>query len=285
MKEFELYEPEGIEEAARLLTKFGGRGRILAGGTDLLVELKTGRLNLDAVVNLKKIKGMNTIGFNRKEGLRIGALVTWTQLLESKPVARHYPLLRKAAGMMGSMQIRNVATLAGNIAHASPAANGPIPLLVYEAECVIQGPGGGRVIPVEKMFRGVQKNSLRKGEILTEIRVPLPPTGLGGAYYKFALRRAMDLAVVGVGALVRARNGTFDEVRIALGSVGPKPFRARKAERVLKGKAVEDRVIREAGETAASECAPISDIRGSEEYRIELVKELTYRAVKECLAR
>jgi CO/xanthine dehydrogenase FAD-binding subunit len=284
MKEFELYEPESIEEAAGLLAKFGGRGRILAGGTDLLVELKTGRLNLDAVVNLKKIKWMNTIGFNRKEGLRIGALVTWTQLLESKPVARHYPLLKKAARTLGSMQIRNVATLAGNIAHASPAANGPIPLLVYEAECVIQGPGGRRVIPVDKMFRGVQKNSLRKGDILTEIRVPLPPTGLGGAYYKFALRRAMDLAVVGVGALVKARNGTFDEVRIALGSVAPRPFRARKAERVLKGKAVEDRLIREAGETAASECTPISDIRGSKEYRIELVKELTYRAVKECLA-
>jgi len=283
MKEFELYEPKSVEEACRLLAKFRGRARVIAGGTDLLVELKSGQLNLAAVVNLKGIKGLNKITFTRKQGLRIGALVTWTQLLDSKPVSRHYPLLRKAAETLGSVQIRNVGTLAGNISHASPAANGPIPLLVYEAECVVQGPNGSRVIPVGKMFGGVKKNTLRRNEILTEIRVPVPPPGATGTYYKFALRRAMDLAVVGVGALVRTGNGSFDDVRIALGSVGPKPFRAGRAEKVLTGKVIEDQLIRDAGETAAAECAPITDIRASKEYRIEIVKELTYRAIKEGL--
>jgi carbon-monoxide dehydrogenase medium subunit len=283
MKEFELFEPESIEEACRLLAKFGGRGRILAGGTDLLLELKRGQLNLAAVISLKKIKGLNKIRFTKKEGLSIGAMVTWSQLLESKPVSRNYPLLRKAAEKMGSMQIRNVATLAGNLAHASPAANGPIPLLVYEATCVIQGPNGRRVIPVEKIFGGVQKNSLRRSEILTEILGPLPPAGTKGAYYKFGLRQAMDLAVVGVGTLVKTKDGVFDEVRIALGAVAPKPFRVKKAEKLLKGKKIEDRLIRDAGETAVVESAPITDIRASREYRIELIKELVYRAINESL--
>ncbi len=283
MKEFELYEPESIEDASRLLAKFRGKGRVLAGGTDLLLELKRGQLNLAAVISLKKIKGLNKIRFTRKEGLRIGAMVTWSQLLESKPVSRNYPLLRKAAEKMGSMQIRNVATLAGNLAHASPAANGPIPLLVYEATCVIQGPNGRRVIPVEKIFGGVKKNSLRRSEILTEILVPLPPPGARGTYYKFGLRQAMDLAVVGVGTLVRTKNGVFDEVRIALGSVAPKPFRVKKAEKLLKGKRIEDRLIRDVSEAAVVESAPITDIRASKEYRIELIKELIYRAINESL--
>lgn len=283
MKEFELYEPDSIEDASRILAKFRARGRIMAGGTDLLPELKRGQLNPAAVINLKKIKGLNKISFTRKEGLRIGAMVTWTQLLESKPVSRHYPLLRKAAEKMGSMQVRNVGTLAGNVAHASPAANGPMPLLVYEATCVIQGPKGRRVIPVGKIFGGVQKNTLLRSEILTEILVPLPPAGAKGTYYKFGLRQAMDLAVVGVGTLVKTNNGVFDEVRIALGAVGPKPFRAKKTEKLLKGGKVEDPLIREAGETAVVESAPITDIRASREYRIELIKELVYRAIKESL--
>ena len=283
MKEFELYEPESVEDASGLLAKFRGRGRILAGGTDLLLELKRGQLNPASVISLKKIKGLNKISFTKKEGLRIGAMVTWTQLLESKPVSRNYPLLRKAAEKMGSMQVRNVATLAGNLAHASPAANGPIPLLVYEATCVIQGPNGRRVIPVEKVFGGVQKNTLRKSEILSEILVPLPPGGAKGVYYKFGLRQAMDLAVVGVGALVKTKNGVFDEVRIALGAVAPKPFRVKKAERLLTGKKSEDQLIRDAGEIAGAASAPITDIRASREYRIQLIKELIYRAIRESL--
>jgi len=283
MKEFEFYEPKRLIDACKLLVKYRGRARVLAGGTDLLVELKRGWHKPAALINLKSIKELDKISFTKKEGLRIGAMVTWAQLLDSKPLARHYPLLRMAAEHMGSMQIRNVATLAGNISQASPAANGPLPLLVYDARCVIRGSNGSRTIPVEKMFRGARKNALRKDEILTEICVPVPPAGVRGTYYKFALRRAMDLAVVGLGVLVKSRNGNFDEVRIALGSVAPVPFRAKKAEKMLKGNKIEDPLIREAGEVAAAQCAPITDQRASKEYRIELVKELVYRGIKESL--
>jgi len=283
MKEFEMYEPKRVEEACDLLAKYRGRARILAGGTDLLVELKRGWHKPAALINLKTVKGLDKIRFTKNEGLRIGAMVTWAQLLDSKPVSRHYPLLRMAAEHLGSMQIRNTATLAGNITQASPAANGPLPLLAYDASCVIQGTNGGRTIPVEKMFRGVRKNALKKGEVLTEICVPLPAAGFKGTYYKFALRRAMDLAVVGLGVLVKTRGGTFDEVRIALGSVAPKPFRARNAEKILKGEKIADQLIRKAGETAAAQCSPITDLRASKEYRYELVKELVYKGIKESL--
>jgi len=283
MKAFDLYDPKTVEEACSLLSKFKGRARALAGGTDLLVEMKTGRMNPSAVVNLKRIRGLDKISFNRESGLRIGALVTWTQILDSKPITTHYPLLRRAAETMGSFQVRNVATLCGNICHGSPAANGPIPLLVYEAECIIQSLNSQRNMPIEKMLVGVQKNSLTSGEVLTEIRIPLPPPKTGGSFYKFSLRKAMDLATVGVGALIGTRKGAFETVRIALGAVAPKPFRARKTEKVLIGKPAEDQLIWEAAGVAAQECSPISDIRASREYRIELVKELTFRAIKESL--
>jgi len=284
MKVFDLYEPESIEEACAMLEKGNGEAGILAGGTDLLVELKSGLVNLPKVINLKGIQGLDYISFNPKEGIRIGALATWTQILESDEVAAYYPVLKQSAQVMASAQIRNMATLAGNICHASPAANGPIPLLLYEAECIIQGTTGKRTIPIEDMFAGVQRNSLKPGEILVEIDMPLPPeSSTEGSYQKFATRKAMDLGIAGVGALVKWDNGSFDFVRIALAAVAPTPIRAVKAEEFLKGKGSDDGLIREGAEIASKECSPISDLRASKEYRKELVKELTYRAIKNCI--
>ena len=281
MRAFDLYEPRSIEEACSLLAQFDDQAAVLAGGTDLLVELKTGIINLAYLVNLKKIPELDYITFDREKGLKIGALVTWTELLESELIATHYPVLIKAGEVMASSQIRNIATLAGNICHASPAANGPVVLLLYEAECLIQGPNGRRTIPMTHLFEDVQRNSLQKGEILIEINLPPPPPASGGTYYKFSARRAMDLAVVGVGALTVVDRGIFELVRIALGAVAPVPIRSTKAEDFLTGKKMEDNTIREAARLTAASCNPISDIRASKEYRLELVKELTFRAIKE----
>jgi CO/xanthine dehydrogenase FAD-binding subunit len=284
MKPFDLYEPESIEEACELLEKSNGEAGILAGGTDLLVELKSGLIELPKVINLKRIKGLDYISFNPKEGIRIGALATWAQILESDEVAACYPVLKQSAQVMASAQIRNMATLAGNVCHASPAANGPIPLLLYEAECTLQGTAGKRTIPVEEIFAGVQKNSLKPGEILVEIHIPLSPeSSTLGSYEKFATRRAMDLGIVGIGGLVKVNNGSFDFVRIALAAVAPTPIRARKAEEFLKGKPIDDGLVRECAEIASRECSPISDVRASKEYRTELVRELTFRAIKNCI--
>lgn len=284
MKAFDLYEPETIDEACVMLEQGNGEAGILAGGTDLLVELKSGLVNIPKIINLKGIEGLDYISFSSKEGIRIGALATWTQILESDNVATHYPVLKQSAQVMASAQIRNMATLAGNICHASPAANGPIPLLLYEAECTIQGTTGKRTIPIEEMFSGVQKNSLKLGEILVEIHMPLPPkSSIRGSYEKFATRKAMDLGIAGVGALVKVNNKSFDFVRIALAAVAPTPIRAKKAEEFLKGKGIDDGLIREGAEIASKECSPISDVRASKEYRNELVKELTYRAIKKSM--
>jgi CO/xanthine dehydrogenase FAD-binding subunit len=283
MKNFEMIEPRTREEACQWLDRFKGKARPYAGGTDLLVELKAGRVKLDALVNLKGIQGLDKIRFSAKNGLAIGALATWTELLESEAVTSHYPLLRKASESMGSVQIRNVATLVGNICHASPAANGPIPLLLHEAVCLVHGIKGERIIPVGKLFAGVQKNTLKHDEIVTEIRLPPPSAGSHGSFHKFANRKAMELPVVAVGALAWTLNGVWTEVRLALGAVAKKPLRAAKTEKYLLNKTGDEKTLRRAAEIAAGECAPITDLRASKEYRLELVKELVFRALKESL--
>jgi carbon-monoxide dehydrogenase medium subunit len=282
MKPFELHEPKTAKEACRLLHKFGAKSKAFAGGTDLLVLLKQGRLKVSHVVNLKHIRGLDRLTFHKKKGLTIGALVTWAQLTEFDPVKELYPLLHQAAENMGSQQIRNVATLAGNICHASPAANGPIPLLIYGAACHVRGPEEDRVLAIDKFFSGVQKSRLRRGEILTSIQIPPPLPKAKGIFIKYALRKAMDLGTVNVGVLARINNVGFEEVRIALGAVAPKPFRATRAERVLQGKQITDELIRRAADTATRQCSPITDVRASKEYRLEMVKELTFRAIRDC---
>lgn len=283
MKNFEMIEPRTREEACRWLDRFKGKAKPYAGGTDLLVELKAGRVKLDALVNLKGIRGLDKIRFSAKKGLAIGALATWTELLESEAVSSRYPLLRQASESMGSVQVRNVATLAGNICHASPAANGPIPLLLHEALCLVQGIKGERIIPVGKLFAGVQRNSLTHDEIVTEIRLHPPPAGAQGSFHKFAHRKAMELPMVAVGALAWTLNGVWTEVRLALGAVAKTPFRAVKTEKYLANKRVDEKILRRASEIAAGECAPITDLRASKGYRLELVKELVFRSLKESL--
>ncbi len=279
MENFEYFEPRTLKEAVGLLVKYKGGARLLAGGTDVMIEMKGGYVKPKYLINLKKIKGLDKISFSKKEGLRIGALVTWSTLLSSKPINQYYPVLRETASLIGCPQIRNIGTIGGNICHASPSADSAPALMIYEAQCVVAGPGRERIIPIEKIFTGVQKISLKKGEILTGFRLPTPDTGSKGCYLKFSPRRAMDLPIVGVGVLVTESNGTFQDVKIALGAVAPTPIRARRAESFLFGKPVNDQSIRKAAEEAVMESKPITDMRASREYRLGLVKELTYRAI------
>jgi CO/xanthine dehydrogenase FAD-binding subunit len=279
MENFEYFEPRTLKEAAGLLVKYKRGARLFAGGTDLTIEMKEGYVKPKYLINLKKIKGLDKISFSKKEGLSIGALVTWSTLLSSKPINQYYPILRETASLIGCPQIRNIGTMGGNICHASPGADSAPTLMIYEAQCVVAGPGRERIIPIEEIFAGVQKISLKQGEILTGFHIPTPDTESKGCYLKFSPRKAMDLPIVGVGVLVRTSNGTFQDVRIALGAVAPTPIRAKKAERFLSGKTIDDDTIRKAAEEAANESKPITDMRASREYRLGLVKELTYRAI------
>jgi len=279
MENFEYFEPKTLKEAVRLLVKYKKGAKLLAGGTDLVSEMKTGFVKPKCMINLKKIKGLDRISFSKKEGLTIGSLVTWTTILSSKPIRQYYPILREAASFIACPQIRNIATIGGNICHASPGADSAPALMIYEAQCVVAGPGRGRIIPIENIFTGVQKISLKEGEILTGFRLPPPDEETKGCYLKFAPRNAMGLPIVGVGVLIKASNRTFEDVRIALGAVAPTPIRARKAEGFLSGKPMDDDTVRKAAEEAVKESNPITDIRASREYRLGLVKELTYRAI------
>jgi carbon-monoxide dehydrogenase medium subunit len=284
MENFEYFEPKTLKEAVGLLVKYKRGARLLAGGTDLMIEMKGGYVKPKYMINLKKIKGLDKISFSKKEGLRIGALVTWSTLLSSKPIHQYYPILRETASLIGCPQIRNIGTIGGNICHASPSADSAPALMIYEAQCVVAGPGRERIIPIEEIFAGVQKISLKQGEILTGFHIPTPDTESKGCYLKFSPRKAMDLPIVGVGVLVRTSNETFKEVKIALGAVAPTPIRAKKAERFLSGKTIDNDTIRKAAEEAANESKPITDMRATREYRLGLVKELTYRAIKQSIA-
>jgi len=279
MKNFEYFEPKTIREAIGLLGRYNRGAKLLAGGTDLMVGMKEGFVKPKVLINLKTIKGLDKITYSKKEGLNVGPLTTWTDILSSRSILEHYPILREAASFIGCHQIRNRGTIGGNICHASPSADSALALMVYGAQCIISGSRRERVIPIEEIFSGVQKISLKPEEILTGLRIPTPDPKAKGCYLKFSPRKAMDLPIVGVGVLVKISNGIFEEIRIALGAVAPTPIRARSAERFLIKQPVDGESIRKAAEEAVNESNPISDLRASRQYRVGLVRELVCRAI------
>jgi len=259
MKRFEYFEPKTLEEAATLLA---GGAQALAGGTDLLVEMRERLREVGCVANLKKIPNLATLSYG-KEGLRIGALVTAREVELWPFVEEFFPSLRQAVRELGSIQVRNRATIVGNICRASPSAD-TIPPLVADGAQVRTAM---RVIPLEDFFTGPGKTVLKPGELVTEILVPPPPAGTKKLYIKHGRRKAMELSTVGV-AVTRLPN----EVRIALGAVAPTVIRVRAAEKISDPE--------KAAETAAAECKPISNVRASADYRREMVRVLVKRALQ-----
>jgi len=199
---------------------------------------------------------------------------------ESASVRDHYPALAEGAGVVGSLQTMNMATIGGNVCNAAPSADTAPALIVYEAEAVIVGPGGRRSVPIAEFFVGPGRTALAADELLAEVRIPTPAAGAGGAYQRHTPRKQMDIAVVGVAAVLTIEGGTMRGARIALGAVAPTPVRAPKAEAELEGKAPSPEAFAEAAEIAAGECTPISDTRGSAEFRRHLVRVMTERMLQ-----
>ncbi len=277
---FEYVAPRTVDEACLLLAEHPQEALPLAGGTDLLVKMKQRRMVPRYVVNLKTIPGMDEITYDENRGLRIGALTTIQAVKNSVFVKRHCKILAQAAGVESSVQIRNVATLGGNIANASPAADAPLALLAVGASLVLARSGGQREVPLEDFFTGPGKSVLQTGEIIREIHVPPLQDRTGGAYLKHALRRT-DIAIVSVAVLVRLREDACDDARIALGSVAPTIFRAKKAEELLRGKKTTEELAAKAARAAMEESRPIDDIRGYAEYRAKTVLDITEQAILE----
>jgi carbon-monoxide dehydrogenase medium subunit len=282
MRRFGYYEPKTIKEACNLLFQFREDAIALAGGTDLIPRMRRGLIAPNHIVNIKKIRGLNSIIEEGENGLRIGALITLSELAGNPVIRDQFPMIRTAANSIGSLQVRNLATLGGNLCNAAPSADMAPALLVMESTVKIAGLKGQREIPLEDFFVGPGEVNLERGEMLTEIHLPLPPPHAKQIYVKHSVRRSMDIALVGVAVYLclHKKTGLCREVRIALGAVAPTPIRAKGTEKMILGKALKEIPLTSIGEMVSSEASPISDVRGSARYRSDMVSSLTIRALK-----
>ena len=277
----DYFEPKTVSEAVSLLAKYGDEAKVIAGGTDMLVDMKF-KEEPGCLINIKKIPGLSAIQENGGS-LRIGALTTIRDVETNALVREKLSVLWEAAHQFASLQIRNTATIGGNICRASPSGETLAPLLVLEAKGKSVSADGEKTEPFSSLFQGPGKTSLGSKGLLTEIDVPYPAAGSKGAYLKHAVRGAMDIAMVGVAVLITpdAGKNNFQDARIGLGAVAPTPVRASKTEALLRGKPLTSALLKEAAAMAAAESSPISDQRSSAENRRWIVEALTRRGLEQ----
>ncbi len=286
LQEFDYAAPRSVDEALELLAKAGTAGRVLAGGTDLLVQMKNRVSDVRYLIDVKRIEELNILDTPAGGGLRIGAAVPCAVLGENATVATRFPGLREAAMLIGSDQIQSRATVAGNLCNASPAADVVPALVVLGAECRIAEPGGTRSLPVAEFTTGPGTNALATGELLVDLHIPAQSAGAADAYQRFIPRAEMDIAVVGVAAqIVLSSDGRCTAARIALGAVGPRVIRADAAGDALIGTMLDEAALYRAAELAREAASPISDMRAPADYRRSLVGTLTRRVVCQAAAR
>jgi len=274
-----LHEAASFEDATALLSQYSPDVRLLAGGTDVLIDLKTNGIGVGHLVTLSQIKSMQGIS-EEGGGLRIGALTTITEIDDSPLIGGAYEILRDAAAQMATLQVRNTATIGGNVAGANPCADLPPVLMVLDAVAVIVSADGQRNVPVRELITGPRETILERNEFLAAILVPRPPARFGAAFARFGLRNGNAIAVASVAAsLVLNEDGTVKQARIALGAVAPVPTMVEGANLWLEGRKLNGDASAEAARAAMEAAQPISDLRGSAEYRRELVGVLTKRAL------
>ena len=285
MRNFEFFEATTIAEASSLLTQYGEQASLLAGGTDLIIGMKEWVIAPEYVISLEQIPGLDGITSSADGGILIGALTTMRAIERSQIVCERYTALAEGAGEVGSIQIRNLATIGGNIAHSSPAADTVAALLVLDAQVKIASADGEREVPIADFFVGPGQNVLQTGEIVTGFECPPRSANSGSHYIKQKIREVMDLAFVGVASAVQLSNGVVEDVKIGLAAVAPTPIRATNAEEIIRGNGLTDDILNQAGSAAAAQSSPISDLRCSADYRREIVDVLTQRTVQNATER
>ncbi|NWF91303.1 MAG: xanthine dehydrogenase family protein subunit M [Syntrophaceae bacterium] len=309
MKKFDYLKPRTIDEALSLLNQYGKRAKLVAGGTDVMVMIKQKRISPDVLISLSGITGLDQIQYDG--ALRIGPMVTHRQIEKSQVIRKEFSALADAVDVLGSIQIRNVATIAGNICNAAPSADTATPLLVLGAQVKIKGLKGERTVSIESFFKGPGETVLEEGELVTELIIPKPLPFTGSAYWKHQRRLALDLPILGVSVLLsldRNRISCPDilcatspistvlhameqeglvckEVRIGLGVAAPTPMRAIKAEGLLRGKRISDELLQEVAETASNEAQPRDTIRAEAWYRREMIRVLVRRMAMRSIER
>lgn len=281
MQPFDLLTPTSLTEAVNLLSESGGAALPLAGGTDLIPQMRAGEASPGSLLSLRRLRELDDLAFDPGRGLRLGARVTLRQLVRDPMIRRYYPVLAEAASIMASEQVRSLATVGGNLCNGSPSADLAPPLLVLDAEVVLVGPSGQRTLPVGEFFVGPGATARRPNELLLELRLP-PPRG-SAIYLKHTPRSYMDLAVVGVAARLVRGNGSPPQIAIALGAVAPVPMRADRAEQSWVGEGLTPAGLARAARSAAEECSPIDDIRASAGYRRQMIEVLVRRSLETLL--
>lgn len=282
MKAFEYIRPSSIEEACQLYNESDDMTKLLAGGTDLLVRMKNKVMLPPKLISLRDIPGLSSIEFDAEKGLTIGSMVLLSAIEDSADIKQNYPAIVEAAGTIGSVQIRNRATLGGNICNASPAADMLPILIAHSAAVVITDGKANRSVPLEDFYVGPGITVMKKGELLKEITVPIPSPNSFYKYIKTA-RSALDCAGVGVGARVEfnKEKTVCQELRLILGAVSPTVVRAKDSEKLAAGQALDDQLIGKISQKATEEINPITDIRCSADYRTNMVLVNTRRVLSD----
>lgn len=280
LNDFEYYRPIDSDRLLNLLAEYKDRASLLAGGTDLIVQMEDGITAPDAVIDLKGIRQLRTLEFSNNR-LFIGALVTFTDLIESAEIREQFPVFWESSRTVASVGIRNRATIVGNICSAVPSLDSGPPLLCLEAEVLVRSTNGQRTVPVDSWFLGPRKTALKDNEYVEGISIEMPLKRFGGSYVKLGRYRGEDLAQAGVGVYA------FDEreYRIAFCALAPVPARAKKIESLLNGKEITDTLISEAIKLLPQEISPITDIRATKEYRMHVTGVMLERGLKAALSR
>ena len=287
MEAIDFAAPKTIDEAVQLMASKGDRARMMAGGTDLIVQLRGGRRSLDLVVDSKGIPELNEVNYSAQNGLTIGAAVPCYKIYQNQQAASAYPGLIDAASLIGGIQIQGRASLGGNLCNAAPSGDSIPPIIAMGGIAHIVGPNGSRDVPAEEFCTGPGQSVLQAGEILVSINLPAPQAHSGANYLRFIPRNEMDIAVAGVGSSVvlDASGQNFVSARISLASVAPTPVFAKDAGDSLAGKPVSEASIQEASEKAMADAKPISDMRGTIRQRVHLVGVLTRRTLNNAVDR
>ena len=286
IKDFEYFAPKTVDEALSLLSQYKEEAKIIAGGQSLLVVMRQGLLATDYLIDIKGISGLDYIEYDEKDGLRIGALTVHRAVEKSPVIKEHFGVLSEMEGNLATIQTRNWGTIGGNLCHGDPAGD-PAPIFIaLKAKLKVASQGRERIIDMEEFSKDYLEVDLEPGEMLTEIQVPTPPPHTGTAHQKLMVMKG-DMGIVGaaVSITLSSGNGVCQDARIVISNAASVPLRAKEAEKRLIGQVVNDDLLAEAGQVAASEADPPSDVHGSAEYRREMVKVFVRRAAGEALER
>jgi CO/xanthine dehydrogenase FAD-binding subunit len=287
LQTFEYVAPSTLQAALALLQAKGNRARALSGGTDLIVQVREDRRHLDTMIDIKKIPELMELQYDPVHGLHLGASVPCYRIYEDPVIKKVYPGLVDAASLIGGIQIQSRASFGGNLCNSSPAADSIPALIAHHAVCWIAGPERTRKVPVEEFCTGPGKNVLMPTELLVALKIPPPPKHFGARYLRFIPRNEMDIAVVGCGVSIElsADRQTCIRARIALGAVAPIPLLVKEAGFYLAGRRISEESIEKAAASAQAAARPITDMRGTAEYRRHLVGVLTRRALHSAIER